>query len=73
MKLINMGVALLLTLTVISVSQAQTADEIVNKYVDAIGGKDKLDQIKTKTIEGTTQVMGNEGAEFNKHCGWRRL
>src|SRR5260221_5138525 len=61
MKLINMGVALLMTTTAISVSRAQTADVIVNKYVEAIGGKDKLAQIKTKSIESTTQVMGNEG------------
>src|SRR5664279_3271018 len=61
MKLINMGLALLLTVSGISVCKAQTADEIVNKYVDAIGGKDKLAKIKTKTIESTTQVMGNEG------------
>jgi hypothetical protein len=61
MKWINVGVTLLLTVTAISVSRAQTADEIVNKYVEAIGGKDKLSQIKTKSIESTTQVMGNEG------------
>ena len=65
MKLVKMGLALLLTVTSIYVSRAQTstptADEIVNKYVEAIGGKDKLEQIKTKYIESTTQVMGNEG------------
>lgn len=61
MKLISMGMALALTVTAFGVSQAQTADDIVNKYVDAIGGKDKLAQIKTKSIESTTQVMGNEG------------
>lgn len=61
MKLINMGMALMLTGLTISVSNAQTADDIVNKYVDAMGGKDKLAQIKTKSIESTTQVMGNEG------------
>jgi hypothetical protein len=64
MKLVNMGVALLMTLT-ISTSRAQTAtptaDEIVNKYVEAIGGKDKLSQIKTRYSESTSQVMGNEG------------
>ena len=36
-------------------------DEIVNKYVDAIGGKDKIQQIKTMYMESTNQVMGNEG------------
>jgi len=57
-----MGTALLLTLTGFNISRAQTADDIVNKYVEAVGGKDKLAQIKTKTVEGSTQVMGNEGA-----------
>jgi hypothetical protein len=61
MKLINMGVALMLTVTCFTVCQAQTADEIVNKYVDALGGKDKLQQVKTVIMETTTQVMGNEG------------
>ena len=61
MKLVKMGLALLLVVTSFSVTRAQTADEIVNKYVDAIGGKDKLDQIKTVYIENTVQVMGNEG------------
>ena len=61
MKLVKMGLALLLAVTSFSVTRAQTADEIVNKYVDAIGGKDKLDQIKTVYIENTVQVMGNEG------------
>jgi len=67
MKLVNIGAALLLTVTGIFGSQAQTAnavptvDEIINKYVDAIGGKDKLSQIKTEYMENTSQVMGNEG------------
>ena len=70
MKLINMGVALLLTGTCINLSQAQTADEIINKYIEAIGGKDKLAQLKTKTIESTTQVMGNEGPSSTYYCRW---
>ena len=40
--------------------KAQTADEIVNKYVDAIGGKDKIKQINSVYLEGIIQVMGNE-------------
>jgi hypothetical protein len=66
MKLVNMGMALLMVLTGLSTSRAQTAamtaDDVVNKYVDAVGGKDKLQTIKTKYVEGTIQVMGNEGA-----------
>jgi hypothetical protein len=40
--------------------QAQTADEIVSKYVDAIGGKDKISQLTSIVIESSLQVMGNE-------------
>ena len=51
----------MLAVTSFSASRAQTADEIINKYVEAIGGKDKLQQIKTVYMENTTQVMGNDG------------
>lgn len=37
-----------------------TADEVVNKYLDAIGGKDAIGKVKTMSIEGTLQVMGTE-------------
>jgi hypothetical protein len=40
--------------------QAQTADEIVAKYVDAIGGKDKISKMVSVYIESSLQVMGNE-------------
>lgn len=40
---------------------AQTVDEIVNKHIDAIGGKEKLDQVKTLISESSVQVMGNDG------------
>jgi outer membrane lipoprotein-sorting protein len=60
-----MGVVLLLAATSFSVVRAQTAastaDEIINKHIEAIGGKDKLQQIKTLYMETTTQVMGSEG------------
>jgi hypothetical protein len=39
---------------------APTADEIVNKYLDAVGGKDAISKIKSMSIESTMQVMGNE-------------
>ena len=41
-------------------AKAQTADEIVSKHLDAIGGKDKITQIKSLYMEGSMQVMGNE-------------
>jgi hypothetical protein len=61
MKMVKMGMAFLVAVTSFSAIQAQTVDEIVNKNVDAMGGKDKLDQIKTVYSTNTTQVMGNEG------------
>jgi hypothetical protein len=40
--------------------QAQTAEEIVNKHLEAIGGKDKLKSITSVNLENTMQVMGND-------------
>jgi outer membrane lipoprotein-sorting protein len=38
--------------------QAQTADEIVNKHVDAIGGKAVIEKIKSLIIHSDLSVMG---------------
>jgi len=60
MKLVKMSMVLLLALINFSRIKAQTADEIINKYVEAIGGKDKLDQLKTVYMESSVKMMGNE-------------
>jgi hypothetical protein len=39
---------------------AQTVDEVVNKNIEALGGKEKLASIKTIHMEGSMNVMGNE-------------
>jgi len=39
---------------------AQTADEIVAKYVAAIGGKDAIGKVKSVSIENTATMMGGE-------------
>ena len=39
---------------------AQTADEIVGKYVAAIGGKDAISQVKSMYSESSLTMMGGE-------------
>jgi hypothetical protein len=51
-----------LGLTILSTAstQGQTVDEIVNKHIDAMGGKAMLTSIKTVYKESSVDVMGNE-------------
>jgi|SRR4051812_5384421 len=39
---------------------AQTADEIVQKYLEAIGGKSAISQVKSLSMETAVQIMGND-------------
>jgi hypothetical protein len=41
-------------------AQGQTADDLVDKHIAAIGGKDLLNSIKSQIVESTISVMGNE-------------
>lgn len=50
----------LTALLLFSFANAQTADEIVSKHVDAIGGADILSQVKSIYTESSTEVMGNQ-------------
>jgi hypothetical protein len=43
-----------------AIVHAQTADDIIAKHLDAIGGKEKLKGITTVKMETTMQIMGNE-------------
>ena len=43
---------------IISISQAQTVDEIQKKYIDALGGQDKLSTLKNIYQEAEMEVMG---------------
>ncbi|MFT3826982.1 MAG: hypothetical protein QM731_23865 [Chitinophagaceae bacterium] len=44
------------------VTHAQTADDVINKYFDAIGGKDKISSIKSIYVEADIEAMGNAGS-----------
>jgi hypothetical protein len=58
MKQISLLVAGAMTFFTMS-SQAQTVDEILSKHTEAIGGKEKLGQVKSLYSEITIDVMGN--------------
>ena len=57
MKTCLLALSALLLLTT---AKAQTADEIIAKHIEAIGGKDLIAQVKSVYIESGTQVMGND-------------
>lgn len=57
----SLRVVMLAAITLIAgFVQAQTADEIINKHIDAIGGKEKLNGIKTVYTEYDMDVMGQQ-------------
>jgi hypothetical protein len=51
---------LLATLAVVTTCRAQTAEEIVNKSIDAVGGQTAIAAVKTVVYNQSLEVMGNE-------------
>ena len=62
MKALKTGLISFVALMIFAGVKAQTADEIINKYIDAIGGKEKINSIKTLYYESKLEVMGNEAS-----------
>lgn len=60
MKNIVLFVVFIAGIVLVQFAQGQTADDIINKYVDARGGKEKLLAIQSVYMEGSRQMMGNE-------------
>jgi hypothetical protein len=56
--LISKALLLIVFSTISLFSYAQTADEVIQKYVDAIGGKDKWTQIKSLKTDGHIEIQG---------------
>jgi len=57
----NRSLFVLTALLAFTTLRAQTADDIINKYVAAIGGKDAVSNVKSLVITGSTSVMGQDG------------
>jgi outer membrane lipoprotein-sorting protein len=51
---------ILVALFSLSIAKAQTADDIIAKHIDAVGGKDKIAQVNSVYLESTASVMGND-------------
>jgi hypothetical protein len=59
MKKLLLSVSLVLSFVFLSTQlNAQTADEIIGKYITAIGGKDKWSQVKSMKVNGYIEVQG---------------
>jgi hypothetical protein len=59
-KNIVLLVIFILGIVFVQFTQAQSVDDIISKYIDARGGKDKLNAIQSLYMEGSRHIMGNE-------------
>lgn len=62
MKDIVLLVIFMLGLVILQYAQGQSVDDIINKYIDGRGGKDKLSTIKSVYMQGSREMMGSEVA-----------
>ena len=50
----------ILALVFVQFAQAQTVDEVINKHITALGGKENLNKIQNVIMEGSLSVQGAE-------------
>jgi outer membrane lipoprotein-sorting protein len=62
MKFLRVPVIALAALTIGVSASAQTVDDIVNKHIDALGGKEKLSGMKSIYIEADLEIAGNQAS-----------
>jgi len=62
MKKIQFLLQAIIALFCISSVSAQSAEEIITKYMNAIGGQDQVNKVSSVYMEGTMDAMGNEGS-----------
>ena len=60
MKTLRHGLLGLTALLSVVATQAQTVDEVVNKHIDAIGGKDNWKKVTSTKMEGSLSVQGTD-------------
>jgi hypothetical protein len=60
MKNIILFVVFMLGLVLVQFANGQSVDDIIDQYITARGGKDKLASIKSLYMEGSREMMGNE-------------
>lgn len=60
MKLVQRCLLSLLAVLTVVAAQAQDAATVIAKYIDAVGGKEKLSAITSVKMTTTNEVMGNE-------------
>lgn len=60
MKTLRHGLLGLTALFSVVATQAQTVDEVVNKHIDAIGGKDNWKKVTSTKMEGSLSVQGTD-------------
>src|ERR1700690_2712534 len=70
MKNIVIFVVFILALVFVQFANGQSVNDIIDQYITARGGKDKLISIKSVYFEGTRQMMDNEvGVKVTKVDG----